>query len=183
MNTGDEETFLIKSFLICPRFQRSKNKKEKNMSSKKSNQNLINAALYILIGVLLCIFRASVLDWAMTAIGIVLIAIGILNIVKKALAEGIIMAAIGVVVILGGWLFIDIILLILGVALLIKGVLDLVRAIEHKSVPTIVGSVITMVVGVMLVVSKWALLDWLFIIIGAVLIVDGVLMALGKSFD
>ncbi len=152
-----------------------------NKPSFKSDNALINAALYILVGALLCIFRAGVLEWAMTAIGIVLIVMGVLNIIKKELVEGIVMAGIGVVVILGGWLFVDIILLVLGVALAIKGVLDLVKTLNDRNIPTMAGSIITVVVGIMLVISKWALLDWLFIIIGLVLIADGVLMAMGKK--
>ncbi len=147
-------------------------------NSFKTNA-VINAALYIIMGVLMCIFRKDLLEWAMTAIGIVLIVAGILNIVKKDVVEGVIMAAIGVVIILGGWLFWDIVLLVLGVALAVKGILDLFRAIECKSVPAIIGSVITMAVGVLLVVNKWALLDWIFIIIGVILIIDGVIAALG----
>ncbi len=161
-----------------------KSKEDVHMSNKpslKSNNPLINAALYIVIGLLLCIFRASLLEWAMTAVGIVMIVLGVLKALQNELIEGVIMAAVGIVIILGGWLFVDIILLVLGIALAAKGVLDLIKALETKDIPPIVGSAITILVGVALVISKWALLDWLFIIIGVVLIVDGVLMALGKK--
>ncbi len=152
------------------------------MSKKaKVNNALINAALYILVGVLLCIFRSAVLNWAMTAIGAVLIVFGVLKIVKSELVEGIVMAAIGLLIILGGWLFVDIILLILGIALAAKGILDLIKGIGDKNTPVIVAAAIMTLIGIALIVCKWFLVDWLFIIIGGVLIIDGVLMALGKK--
>ncbi len=150
------------------------------MKFSKDNP-LVNAILYILVGVLLCIFRASVLDWAMTAIGIVLIVVGVLEAIQGELIEGIVTAAIGAVVILGGWLFLGIILLVLGVALAVKGVLELIKALGSKklSIPALVSSVVTVVIGVMLAIGNWVLIDWFFIIIGVILIVDGALAALG----
>ncbi|MBQ8381710.1 MAG: DUF308 domain-containing protein [Clostridia bacterium] len=40
---------------------------------------------------------------------------------------------------------------------------------------------LTVVVGVMLVVSKWAMLNWVFIVIGVLLIVDGAMEILGLA--
>ncbi len=150
------------------------------MANKNSNSTgaFINAAMYILMGILMCIFRADLLNWAMTAIGIIFVVSGIIRALKNEIVEGVIIAAIGVVIILGGWLFIDIILLILGAVLTVKGILDLFKAIEIKYIPAIIGPIITMIVGVLLIVSKWALLDWFFIIIGVVLIIDGIMIVL-----
>ncbi len=150
------------------------------MSQKSSHDQshvlLINSLLFILVGALLCIFRASLLNWAMTAIGVVLIVIGVLKAVKKELIEGVIMAAFGVALVMGGWLFVEIILILLGIALIAKGVLDLVTGIQKKSATAIVASAITLTVGILLTISKWALLDWLFVLMGIVLIIDGLLM-------
>ncbi len=151
------------------------------MAKKSKTNDIISALLYIAVGILLCVFRAGLLNWAMTAIGIVMIVVGVLKALKKEVISGVILAAVGVVLIMGGWMFVDIILLILGAVLAVNGLLDLFRALKRKNVASTVAAVITMVVGVALIISKWALLDWLFIIIGAVLIVDGVLMALGVN--
>ncbi len=147
---------------------------------KSSSNNLLNAALYILVGVLLCVFKASVLNWAMTAIGAIMIVFGILKAVNGMMVEGVVMAAVGVVIIMGGWMFVDLILLILGIALILKGLLDLIRSIGNKKLVGVIASLITIAVGALLIYSKWALLDWLFIILGVVLIIDGILMAIGK---
>ncbi len=148
--------------------------------SKKSNNNLINAVLYILLGVVMCVFKSGMLNWAMTAVGVIMIVVGVLDILKSQIIEGIVMAAIGVLILVGGWMFVDIILLILGIVLVLKGILDLVKAISRGLLP-ILAAILTIAVGAMLIVSKWAMLDWLFLILGVVLIIDGVLLALGKK--
>ncbi len=147
----------------------------------KISDNIITAALYIIVGILFCIFKAGVLNFTMTVIGALLIVAGVLRILKKQLTEGIIFAALGVLIILGGWLFVDVILLVLGVFLAAKGVLDLLTAIKYNNLAATVSSAITILVGIMLVVSKWALLDWIFIILGVILAVDGVILLAEKD--
>ena len=51
--------------------------------TKKSNSELFSSLLYIIIGVLLVIFRSETLEWAMTIAGIVFLISGILDLVKK----------------------------------------------------------------------------------------------------
>ncbi len=151
------------------------------MAKRKSNNSgLLNAALYILVGLLLIIFRAQVLDWAMTGIGAVLIVMGILNVIRGDLLEGILLAIIGIAIIVIGWTFIDIVLLVLGVALAIKGIIDLVRAAGRGAVMPLISALITTLVGIALFAGKWIMLDWFFIIIGGMLVLDGILSACGK---
>ncbi len=147
----------------------------------KSGNNLINAILYILVGILFCVFRGGVIDWAMTAIGVVWIVTGILTILRGGIVEGVISMAVGALVIMGGWLFVDLVLLIFGVIIAAKGIIELVKALPRGNINAVISAAVTTVVGLMLVVSKWALLDWLFIVIGVVLVIDGVLLLLGKK--
>ena len=89
-------------------------------STKKVSNNVIAAILYILLGVLFIVFKAGMLNWLMTIVGIVFIALGVYNIIQRRLTNGIIEAVIGVVVILGGWLFVEIVLIVLGALLVVK---------------------------------------------------------------
>lgn len=152
-------------------------------SKKPSTDTIIMAILYIVIGILFIAFRSALLNWMLTVTGILAIAYGIYLIVKKQLVPGIIFTVIGVVLILGGWLFLTIVLMILGVLLIIYGVKDLVELLQAKGktpvIPVIV-SCLTIIAGILLVVSKWAFLDWFFIVIGALMIVDGVLALIKK---
>ena len=150
---------------------------------QSSTDAIIMAILYIVIGILFIAFRSALLNWMLTATGILAIAYGIYLIVKKQLVLGIIFAVVGVVLILGGWLFLTIVLIILGVLLIVYGVKDLVELLQAKGktpvIPVLVAC-LTIIAGILLVVSKWAFLDWFFIVIGALLIVDGVLALIKK---
>lgn len=151
-------------------------------NNKLSTNTLLTAILYIVIGILFIAFRSGLLGWALTVSGILAIAYGIYLIIKKDLVLGIIFVVLGILLILGGWLFVEIILIVFGVALIVYGVKGLIAAFQSKSksIFAIVVSCLTIVAGILFVVSKWAMLDWMFIVIGVVLIVDGVMALINK---
>ena len=94
--------------------------------------------------------------------------------IKKNITNGIIEAAIGVVVIVGGWVFVEIVLIVFGSLLIVKGVTDLISLFKgSKNVVSIIVAILTIALGVLLIVSKWVALDWMFIVIGIVFIVEG----------
>ena len=96
-------------------------KKESFIMAKKVkiSNNTVAAVLYVLVGVLFCIFKASMLNWLLTAAGIVFIVLGVLDILKKNLVNGIVEAVIGVVILVGGWAFVEVALIIFGALLCI----------------------------------------------------------------
>ena len=51
--------------------------------AKKSNNELISALLYIILGVLLIVFKGATIGWAMTIAGIFFIVSGILDVARK----------------------------------------------------------------------------------------------------
>ena len=152
-------------------------------SSKKVSNGVVYALLYIVLGVLFIVFKSGMLNWLMTIAGIVFIALGIFDIIKKRLTQGIIETVIGVVIIVGGWLFVEIVLLVFGALLIVKGVTDLIKACQSKSkdFSKILCAVITAIVGILLVVAKWVTLDWFFIVLGAVLIIHGLFALFNKA--
>ena len=153
------------------------------MSSKKLDYNLIAALLYIVIGVLFCIFKTRAIDWILTVAGVLFIAYGVYCIIKKLTVEGVVCIGIGVVILLGGWLFLEVALLVFGVLLCIKGVLDLLQTLKMRSKPllSLIYAIATIVVGVLLIVSKWVLADVLILILGGAFIVNGVLALFGEK--
>ncbi len=153
------------------------------MANKKISNNVINAVLYIVIGALFCIFRSGMLNWLLTIAGIVFIALGIYDIIKKNLTNGIIEVVIGVVIILGGWLFVEIVLIVFGALLVIKGIMDLAEIFKNKNrnVMQIIAAIVTIIIGALLIVSKWVMIDWFFIVLGVVFIVNGVLALVSKK--
>lgn len=143
-------------------------------STNKVTNNMVYALLYVIVGILFIVFKSGMLNWLMTIIGVVFIALGVYDIIKKNLTNGIIEAAIGVVIIVGGWVFVEIVLIVFGALLIVKGVTDLISLFKgSKDVVSIIVALLTIALGVLLVVSKWVALDWMFIVIGVVFIVEG----------
>ena len=151
--------------------------------SKKSNSNIVNALMYIIIGVLFCVFRAGVINWLMTIAGVLFIVFGVIDITKGGITQGVLNIAIGVIILLGGWLFLEIVLIVFGVLIAVKGVLSLATALKRKKANAfeVLFAVLTIVAGIMLIISKWAIMDWFFIVMGVLFIVDGALALLGKK--
>lgn len=162
--------------------------KAKSKSSKKiSNQSLITAIALIVIGVLFCAFRSSLISVLMTVVGIVLIALGVYDIVKKRLWQGIIELVVGIVIIVCGWTIINLTLLILGLVFIAYGIYCLVNVMPSfkrekgfNKFLVIIKPLLLIIFGILLVVAKWAMGDIICIIIGVVAIVDGILMLIGK---
>ena len=150
------------------------------MKSKISNKNLITSALYAVIGVLLIILQGGSLNILMTVIGALLIVAGIVDVANNDKVKGIIELAIGVAIIVCGWLIADIVLLVFGILLIIKGFVEIVKT-KRKKFMTLIVPIITMIIGVILIVAKWALLDVLCIVAGAIFIVNAVLTLVGKQ--
>ena len=153
--------------------------------SFKLTDRQTSAALYIIIGLLLCIFRSDLLNWVMTVIGITFIVVGIIKAVQSELIMGVVTAAIGVLIIIFGWKFIDLVFIILGIVLIAKGIIDLLSVSGKKRLIKIITPVITIIVAVALFACNWAqrleMINWLLIIIGIILIIDGILLLIGKK--
>ena len=145
------------------------------MANKKANASLFSALLYLVLGVLLIVFKSQTLHWAMTIAGVVFVVSGILDLVKKNWGSGAISIIIGAVILILGWLVTDIVLLVLGILLAIKGIIALIDALrsKKKSVLAIVFAILTILVGLALAFGNG--LDILLIICGAFLVIDGVL--------
>ena len=91
------------------------------MATKKMSNNFFMAILYVVVGALLCIFKAEVLSWVMTAAGVLFIVAGVLDVFKyKNTKGGIVNIAIGVVILVAGWLVLELALIIFGVLILLK---------------------------------------------------------------
>lgn len=146
----------------------------------KVNSSVLAAIVYILVGILFCVFKTQVLSWLMTAVGVVLVVYGLYYLLSlKKTTEAVLYMAVGAVILLGGWLFVEIALIILGVAVLIQGVIDLSYALKSKVTASILSAILTIIVGLLLVLGKFIMLDWFFIVLGVIFIVDGVMTLFG----
>lgn len=146
------------------------------------DNNLLQAILYIVVGLLFCIFRASALNWLLIIVGALFVVQGVLCLTRKDTVGGVVGLVIGLALILCGGFFAEIALIVFGILIIVKGVLDLMNALKQKNnlIPLIL-SILVIAVGVMLVVARWVVMDLLFIVIGIVFIVNGVLALVGKK--
>ena len=147
--------------------------------AKKKNSELFSALLYILIGAILAIFKAGVLDWAIFVVGAIFIVSGILEVVKKNYASGAISLIIGIaILVLGGFLK-EIVFLVLGILIAIKGFVALIEAFKakKKNALSVVFPVLTIVLGVLLAFGN--LVSTLILIVGILLVIDGVIGLIG----
>ena len=148
--------------------------------TKKKNQstaNLTNALLYILVGLLFCIFQSGMMGILFSVVGALLIAKGVLDILAKNVTVGVISAVAGIAVILLGWNLVGIALLVLGVVILIKSIQNILDMLKRKyTLMELIGAILAAVIGVLLIANGWGMVDWLFIVIGVALIVDGAII-------
>ena len=143
--------------------------------TKKTNSELFSSILYIIVGVILAIFQGDTLDWAMTIAGIVFIVSGALDLIKQNWKGGGISIAIGIAIIVLGWLAVDIVIIVLGVLIAIKGIIALIDVFKksEKNVLDFLFPVLTVVLGIALAFGN--LLNIIFIIVGILLAINGVL--------
>ena len=147
--------------------------------AKKNNSELFASILYIIIGILLIIFRSQTLGWAMTIAGIFFIISGALDLIKKNWAGGAISLIIGIAILVLGWLATKIVLLVLGILIAVKGVVALIDVLKKskKNALELLFPILSVVVGIMLAFGSG--LDIMIIIVGILLAIDGVLGLLG----
>lgn len=154
------------------------------MSKTKLNlsaNNIAMSVIYAVIGLLLVILKGGSLGVLMTVVGVLLIAVGMLDIIQtKDVTKGIIELAIGVIIIVCGWLIADIVLLIFGILLIVKGVIDVINNYKN-GFTALIAPIVTVVLGILLVVAKWVLMDVFCIIAGIIFIINAVLILFGKN--
>ena len=143
--------------------------------AKKKNSSFFTSLLYIIIGVLLIVFRDQTLGWAMTAAGVFFVISGILDLLRRNVLGGVVSVIIGVAVLVLGWTVAHIVLLVLGILIAVKGIVSFLDAFKRskKTLLSILFPIFTVVVGLMLAFGN--ALSIMILVAGILLVVDGVL--------
>ena len=138
--------------------------------------SIIVALISIVIGVLFIIFKSEVIGIAMTVLGVLLIVNGIIHLVNdEEKIYGIILICVGALIIIGGWLIATIILYIIAVLLIFYGAMLIYAFFKagHASLINLISPILMVVAGILLFLNQKGTLDWVFIVEGIVLIVEG----------
>ena len=155
-----------------------------DMATKKKSNRAANALIYalifIIVGILFCIYRGAVAQWIVIGIGILLIVQGVLDMVNRRMVQGILEAAVGVLAIVFAAAIAKYAIIVLGVILLLWAVLRLFDSTK-KSGLTLLYIVFAAVIGVLMIARPAFFAKWFFLIIGILLIVEGILCLIPAS--
>ena len=148
--------------------------------AKKTNSELFASLLYVIVGVLLMVFKAETINWAMTIAGILFIVSGIFDVLKKNYAGGAVSLIIGIAIIVLGNALKNIVLLVLGVMLAIKGIVAFFGVFKkyRKNALDFLFPALTVVLGLMLAFGNG--ISWMIFAVGILLTVDGILGLIGS---
>jgi len=150
----------------------------------KTNRNInrIGAIIAIALGIMFCVLKGGVISIALSIIGVTAIIMGVVDFAGKRTSPGIVKVVIGVCVIVFGWMFVDIALYIVAAILLIQGLKTIVEAIKNKAdnnsaqnVIAIIRPVACVVAGGCLLFNKNEMIDGVFVVVGVLLLIEGVL--------
>ena len=142
----------------------------------KIDKRLLNALLHIVVGALLVAFRDSIVNWILTAVGVVFIINGILQVSNKNTASGVINIVIGVVIIVFGWTLVWIAMLVFGAMLILSAIADYSKSKKDKV--DLTKLLVSFIVGGLLIFCGFETISWLFIVIGVALVLEGILQVI-----
>ena len=149
------------------------------MAKKKKQiklpEGLITSLFMVVLGILFLVMKSGVIGLAVTILGIALLVSAVLDFLNKDITTCIVKAVIGVCVLVFGHLFVDVAVIIVAAVVLVYGVLELFKLIKAKTKDLVcyVEPAIIVVIALALLVSKWLVFDWLFIIIGVLFLAKG----------
>ena len=156
------------------------------MAKKKTIQSyVLYAILLIVLGILFLVGGAgtakNLLNIILTVGGVVLVVLGVLNLLAGLLPIGIAYLIFGVLLIAFAWTLAWIAFLAIGVLLLVNGIANLA-----KRRGWIVNNVIALVVGILVLLLAfgvnwaWSFVNIIFYVVGALMIVEGILVLVKK---
>ena len=141
----------------------------------------IAGILYILFGVLCIVLRGGILMFAAYFVGAVLIVYGIIYLVNRVMPQGIVLLVLVVVLILTGWFAVTVLLYIFAIVLIVVGIVNLYQFYKTKAVNDSPISaegmrpILIMVCGILLLLNPRGTVSVLFVIVGVLLIVNGIM--------
>ncbi|MCM1194941.1 MAG: DUF308 domain-containing protein [Corallococcus sp.] len=147
---------------------------------KLSANNIVTCVLYALIGILLIAFRSGSLNILFTIMGVLFLIVGIYDLITKQWIRGIVESVVGVAILVCGWTIAEWALLIFGILLIIKGVLDIISN-RKRGWKALISPIVMLVIGIVLVISKFALIDVMCIIAGVIFLLNAVLALFGEK--
>lgn len=143
---------------------------------KKDSQLFVSIGM-IVLGVLLVVKKSGVIHTAIMLIAAVLLLSAILDFIKKETGSGVVKAVLAIGVAVFGWMFVELALYLIGILLIFHGVTQLVQNAKQKPSGNLayVIPVFSLIAGCCLLFNQGGTVNWIFVVAGLILIVEGVL--------
>lgn len=151
-------------------------------------ENILAGATLITIGLLFCLFRTDIIVFILAILGIFLIGVGLYDLYKKNTTGFLYKFVIGVIILLTGIFLVKLALVLIGIFITAFGIIEFsninetLRVVPNnffKKALCVMFPIIKMVVGLLLIINTFGTLDWIFIVAGILIAIDGV----GLLFD
>lgn len=158
---------------------------------KQKTSSIIIAILSIILGIVLIIYKNTAANWFVKVVGILMIAAAVYYIIsfftraskdtisRTNLVVGILLLILGIWFLTSSNLVLQVVQLIVGVIIIMQGILDLQAALAMKDNEysnwgiSLCLAFATIILGVLLIFLPFKTLDVLLVMLGIVLIFDG----------
>lgn len=152
---------------------------------KKIDTRLFPGILSVALGILFITLKGGVIGIVLTLIGIAAIAMGISDLLNKQTTPAIVKFVIGVLILVLGWVLIDIAIYIIAGAFIVFGIYQIITAIKFadhfpssQKAIVFIKPIVTLAAGLCLFFNKNGMIDWTFVIVGALILAQGVISIL-----
>lgn len=148
----------------------------------KMSSKISSAVIAIAIGIMFIVLKSNVISITMTIIGAAVIIMSLVDFANKETRDGVIKCVIGAAVLVLGWLLVEIAIYLISGLFIIFGILQIISAIRMnefcnsvQKVFMIIKPVATLAAGFCLFFNKNSTVDAIFIVIGVLLLIVGML--------
>ncbi len=152
---------------------------------RKIDSRIFSGIISVVLGIMFITLKGGVIGIVLTIIGLAAIAMGISDFVNNQTTPAIIKCIIGILILVLGWVLVDIALYVVAGAFIVFGIYQIASAVKlanlcapSQKVLLFVKPVATLLAGLCLFFNKNGVIDWLFIIIGALILAQGVISIL-----
>lgn len=152
---------------------------------RKIDSRIFSGIISVVLGIMFITLKGGVIGIVLTIIGLAAIAMGISDFVNKQTTPATVKCVIGILILVLGWVLVDIALYVVAGAFIVFGIYQIVSAVKlvnlcapPQKVLLFVKPVATLLAGLCLFFNKNGVMDWLFIIIGALILAQGVISIL-----
>lgn len=157
----------------------------------KTSNRIITGLIALALGLLFVTAKGNSIKLSLFVFAGAVAIMAIVDIFEKQKGQAFFKALCAVAVFVLGLLFVDIVLYLISACIIIYGVMQLFYALKTRALyPTKASRVIamlkpvaTLVAGAFLIFNKGAVLDWVFVVAGVIIAIEGLFILFDKVAD